>query len=77
MLSAHSIAAGREAVELGRFLVAAMSRGGAGNDWELLKRKENRRDKPRHERGPSPKAKPLNLLATPAGFEPATLSLEG
>ena len=45
-----------------------MSREGAGNDWELLKRKENCRDKPRHEMGLSPKAKPLILLATPAGY---------
>ena len=33
-----------------------------------MKRKENCRDKPRHEMGLSPKAKPLILLATPAGY---------
>jgi hypothetical protein len=30
-----------------------------------------------HKNGSAARAKPLNLLATPTGFEPVTLSLEG
>jgi hypothetical protein len=49
--------------------VAVMVHGVAVIDWESLKRNENRCEMTQH-------AKLLFLLATPAGFEPATLSLE-
>jgi hypothetical protein len=57
--------------------VASMSHGIAGSYCKPLKQCGNVCDTLRHENGLSHSAKPLNSLATPAGFEPATFSLEG
>jgi hypothetical protein len=67
----------RERKRQKRVLVAALSRVAAGTYWESLKRKENFRDKSRQETERRSKAKCLKKLATPTGFEPVTLSLEG
>jgi hypothetical protein len=55
---------------------AFMSHGTAGTDWESLESKEDCCDMAQHENGSAAKAKPLKILATPAGFEPATLSFK-
>src|SRR5262245_52287970 len=63
--------------EIPTSLVADLSRGVAVNCWESLKRKENFRDKSRQGNECRQNIKCLDLLATPAGFEPAAPGLEG
>src|SRR4051794_11053135 len=69
--------AGAAACGSALFYVASMSQGIAGNVCKPLKQHGNRLQHCDMETRGVEVHKPLKSMATPAGFEPATFSLEG